>query len=49
MIFLLIIAPSQEKFIVSLSKSFTDFFVLFRSLKGRKYKHFLYVSALIMG
>ena len=47
--FLLIIAPSQEKFIVSLSKSFTDVFVLFRKLRGRKYKHFLYVSALIMG
>ena len=46
--FLLIIAPSQEKFIVSLSKSFTDVFVLFRKLRGRKYKHFLYVSALII-
>ena len=44
-IFLLIIAPSQEKFILSLSKSFTDVFVLFRKLKGRKYKHFLYDSA----
>ena len=35
--------------IVSFSKSFTYFFVLFRKLKGRRYKHFLYVSALIMG
>ena len=48
-IFLLIIVPSQEKIIVSLSKSFTDFVVLFHKLKRRRYKQFLYVSALIMG